>query len=268
MKVGLASDLRLEFDGDLPDAFFAWRGDVLLLAGDIAPIRVLRSPRGQEFLERVAECAPHVFMVAGNHEFYHDDIVKGPEKIRNALTVTRNIQLLDDTFVEVEGVKFFGATYWTDFNGRNPTDMAFAATMMNDYRQIRVSSDGFRRLLPRDVVQRHSISKSAIRQFYQCTDGPVVIVTHHAPSYQSVHQKHHDHPLNSAFYSENSDFILEMPHVQTWCHGHMHDAVDYTVGETRVLCNPRGYPGESDARYAPLTFEVAVTSSDNDTKVA
>jgi hypothetical protein len=30
-----------------------------------------------------------------------------------------------------------------------------------------------------------------------------------------------------------------------WIHGHMHDPFDYEINGTRVICNPRGYPGES-----------------------
>jgi hypothetical protein len=29
--------------------------------------------------------------------------------------------------------------------------------------------------------------------------------------------------------------------VSLWIHGHTHTAFDYTVGNTRVVCNPRGY---------------------------
>ena len=29
-----------------------------------------------------------------------------------------------------------------------------------------------------------------------------------------------------------------------WTHGHMHDPLDYMIGDTRVVCNPRGYVGE------------------------
>ena len=27
-----------------------------------------------------------------------------------------------------------------------------------------------------------------------------------------------------------------------WIHGHIHKNQDYTIGGTRVVCNPRGYP--------------------------
>ena len=28
-------------------------------------------------------------------------------------------------------------------------------------------------------------------------------------------------------------------------HGHVHEAEDYVLAGTRVVCNPRGYPGEA-----------------------
>jgi Icc-related predicted phosphoesterase len=73
-------------------------------------------------------------------------------------------------------------------------------------------------------------------------DADTVVVTHHAPSARSVNPKYEGDYLNPAFASE----ILGADGVDAplWIHGHMHDAVDYTVGKTRVVCNPRGYPGE------------------------
>ena len=43
-----------------------------------------------------------------------------------------------------------------------------------------------------------------------------------------------------------------------WVHGHTHDSADYTIGATRVLCNPRGYSGvELNPRFDPnLLVEV------------
>jgi predicted phosphodiesterase len=33
------------------------------------------------------------------------------------------------------------------------------------------------------------------------------------------------------------------PQIRLWVHGHMHNASDYMLGTTRVVCNPRGYTG-------------------------
>jgi len=54
------------------------------------------------------------------------------------------------------------------------------------------------------------------------------------------------------------DFILDNENIKVWVHGHMHDPVDYMIGETRVLANPRGYiPWELGNGFDPnFTFEV------------
>jgi hypothetical protein len=45
--------------------------------------------------------------------------------------------------------------------------------------------------------------------------------------------------------------------VDVWCHGHMHNSSDYTVGDGRVLCNPRGYLDDENEEFKEdLIFEV------------
>jgi hypothetical protein len=42
-----------------------------------------------------------------------------------------------------------------------------------------------------------------------------------------------------------------------WIHGHTHDSFDYMVGETRVICHPKGYPKENNYDgYKPLVIEI------------
>jgi len=45
---------------------------------------------------------------------------------------------------------------------------------------------------------------------------------------------------NATYVSHLDDFILEHQ-PQVWIHGHLHTSMDYKIGETRVLCNARGY---------------------------
>ena len=38
--------------------------------------------------------------------------------------------------------------------------------------------------------------------------------------------------------------IVNMPKPpKLWIHGHMHNRSDYMIGDTRIVCNPRGYAG-------------------------
>jgi hypothetical protein len=90
-------------------------------------------------------------------------------------------------------------------------------------------------------------------------DKPVVVITHMAPSFMSVNEKYlHDTVTNGGYASDMSEFILDHDNIKVWVHGHMHNPVDYMIGDTRVLANPRGYvPWESDNGFQPgQYFEV------------
>jgi hypothetical protein len=47
-------------------------------------------------------------------------------------------------------------------------------------------------------------------------------------------------PINSSFVSNLEDRIQDWQPA-LWLHGHTHGSFDYQVGNTRVLCNARGY---------------------------
>ena len=70
--------------------------------------------------------------------------------------------------------------------------------------------------------------------------GPTVVITHHAPSRQSIHSRFAGSPLNGCFVSD-LEHLVGGERVQLWVHGHTHDSFDYTLNGTRVVCNPRGY---------------------------
>lgn len=44
--------------------------------------------------------------------------------------------------------------------------------------------------------------------------------------------------------------------VPLWVHGHSHLAVDYEIAGTRVVSNPRGYPGETTGFNETLVIHV------------
>jgi hypothetical protein len=51
------------------------------------------------------------------------------------------------------------------------------------------------------------------------------------------------------------DFIESRPQIRLWLHGHTHHNFNYWIGETRVVCNPRGYVGhESMADWFQLQY--------------
>ena len=77
-------------------------------------------------------------------------------------------------------------------------------------------------------------------------DKKCVVVTHHTPSFQSMHPMYaNDGLMNGGYHSELSEYILDRPQIKLWTHGHTHNSFDYTIGDTRVVCNPRGYESNS-----------------------
>ena len=271
MKVHFVSDLHLDVSGflDLPG------GDVLILAGDICEAKAYRSEFHQtklldrepgafpcyDFFHSVVPKYKKVFMVMGNHEHYHGKFWKTKTELESMLP--SNVSLLENGCEEYEGVVFVGATLWTDMNKSDPLTLASMATYMNDYRLITYhypQYNAYHKMRPMDTVKMHYESRRFIEQKVQeHADKPVVVVTHMGPTFMSINEKYKHEPVsNGAYVSDLSNLILDNPNIKTWVHGHVHDPVDYMVGDTRVLCNPRGYlPWEGSNGFDPnRSFEV------------
>ena len=62
--------------------------------------------------------------------------------------------------------------------------------------------------------------------------------------------------MNGGYASDMEDFIHRNNHIKLWVHGHTHSPSDYMVGDTRVVCNPLGYPGERREPNTRLVLDV------------
>ena len=251
------SDLHLEF-GDicLPG------GDVLMLSGDIAEAKNIRKdrydPRGIlfEFENRrpdrfyrffAEECSKyqHVFYVMGNHEFYGSTFHKVPRHIRD--NVPNNVTLLNRDSVELGDVTIVGVTLWTDLNRGDPMTELHLESCMNDYRHITMLNEqngAYHRLRARKTYQEHQRDLAFIDAATADPSRRYVVMGHHAPSKLSIKPKYaNDRLTNGGYSSDLDEFILDRPQIKVWTHGHTHTQFDYMIGQTRVLCNPRGYAG-------------------------
>lgn len=259
----LVSDLHLDFE-DINDEMFSTVADILIIAGDTVEVRdVARKNRYAQFFKRCSENFEHVLVICGNHEYYHGAIPKSTEKFREFLKPWPNIHLLQNETFQFKGITFIGATLWTDIGKRDPIGVHNAGDLMNDFRgTIRKSDMDFLRFTPSDSIREHSISLEFFREQVKTAPGDVVVISHHAPSSLSIDARYRDqHYDNMCYYSDLSEFILNRNKIKVWCHGHVHNLFDYQIGECRVLCNPRGYPGERPSRlppFSPVTFSIPV----------
>lgn len=230
MKINYLSDLHIEF-GHLMHEL---EGEVLVLAGDI-DVRC-----SVAWINEAAKYFEHVVYVLGNHEYYNRRIDKVERILRE--TLASNVHLLQNESVEINGVTFHGSTLWTDFDKGNIMAVMEAKLHMCDFKNIKYknSTGDYHKFQPKNAMYEHLIAKQYLTD--NVSEGDVV-VTHMAPTWNSIHERFRGQKLNGAFASDLSELILDTKPV-LWFHGHTHDSFDYMVGDTRVLCNPRGYVGE------------------------
>lgn len=109
--------------------------------------------------------------------------------------------------------------------------------------------------MPEDSVEIHDTSKAwLVGELKREFDGPTVVLTHHLPAATSVAKRYANDPLNPAFASRLDD-VIEKYRPDLWIHGHTHVPCDYELFDTRIVCNPRGYPGERrDSRFQAGQF--------------
>lgn len=271
MKINLVSDIHLEFAPmELPG------GDVLILSGDIAEakgiLRDFHSTRTEPYTPGALryydffwhECAKYnrVFYVMGNHEHYRGRFDQTYDNLKSAMPP--NVTVLENEVVEHNGVMFMGATLWTNCNNADSLTLYHLKHMMNDYKVIQnhYKDKGlYHKLIPEYTFRVHFDTL----QYFQLMlsehrDKPFVIMTHHAPSFKSVPEQFaHDQLMNGGYASDLSEFILDNENIKVWTHGHMHDPVDYMIGDTRIVSNPRGYVGyerHSTVFDAGFSFEI------------
>ncbi len=231
MKLQIASDLHLEYapEWELP----AGNADVLVLAGDVA----IQTHGLAAFRDRARQ--QPVLYVPGNHEYYCGHFGRTAAVLR-ARARQWGLFLLDGDAVVLGGVRFLGATLWTDFAlfgaADRPAAQRRAQAVIPDYHVIS-TDDGW--LAPERTWALHRAAVAWLRgRLAEPFAGPTVVITHHAPHPGSLHPRFARHPLSPAFVS---DLEVLLGPARLWIHGHTHDAFDYVVADTRILCNPRGY---------------------------
>jgi predicted phosphodiesterase len=234
LKLQILSDLHLTvsaLEWPLTDA------DVVILAGDIA--------RPQQAIEWATGFGQPVFYVAGNHEFYGDNLSATRQALKDFSAGTP-VQVLEGEQAVLDGVRFLGTTLWSDFKLFGEGEAQEWAIM-----QSLLFVRDFSRIY-RDVANEHVFTPAAaMALFAEQVDwlqaklnepfaGPTVVITHHAPSRQSLHPRFAHSPISVCFVSD-VEYLMSGERVALWVHGHTHDSFDYVVNGTRVICNPRGY---------------------------
>lgn len=263
MKFLLFSDIHGATDychqGDYSDV-------VLIIAGDYDESK---RTRYKENLKKLAAAFKTVILVAGNHEYYGSSIKKTDKALKDLEKEIENLKFLQNEAARIDDVLIVGSTLWTDFDNSSVLTKLDAKMKMNDYKYIRngPESEPWRKKLSvEDVEFMHYVAKNSIKKLVDTerqtcdNDIKIVVVTHHAPSFRSVADRFKNDSMNGCYCSNMDEYVEEL-NANVWIHGHVHNSFDYNIGNTRVICNPRGYEssksGIENFDYNPkFIFEV------------
>jgi predicted phosphodiesterase len=242
MRVNLISDLHLEFSTDLTLP----GGDVLIVAGDMCEAKNLKQDKFQDWVFDNFDKYREVIYVLGNHEHYGLQLQKTKVLVEDFMP--DNVRVLENETHIIDDVMFVGGTLWTDMNKGDPMTALRCREYMTDYKHITMYNsvkNAYHKLTPEHTTVMHRATRDyIIAEAKANPDRKIVMVTHMLPSMLAISEQYkHDYALNGAFASDLDYIFLENPNIKFAVFGHTHDFKDFTIGETRLLCNPRGYTG-------------------------
>lgn len=234
MKIQVLSDIHINhWDQPYEEFLDSIQTDarLLVLAGDAFDLEPEALKETEERLEVLCRRYKSVVYVPGNHEFYHTTIMDG---LRALMAIEQRLVAKGyDLWVAhpgmtqtYSGIRVIGGTMWQPKPDRR-------------YPPI---TDHF---LIGDFSQEAPLQ---FQTFYDYLKGELreddVVVTHHTPSYRSCSKKFEGSEINRWFHTPEVEPLILERKPRLFIHGHTHDPFDYQLGDTRVICNPRGYPGE------------------------
>lgn len=235
MKIQVVSDLHQEFG--ISEINFA-KADLVIFAGDTN-----LGTKGIQWIQSRITSIPVIY-VLGNHEYYKGSYPKTLHKIIQQAAES-NIHVLENESIQIDDITFHGATLWTDFRlfGNSRSNGMICQDKMNDYKMIR-RDPAYSKLRSVDTFNLHMVSvqwlEKSLASSY--TDKNVV-VTHHAPSARSIPLKYKEDVISTAYASDLEEMIRNYQ-PDYWIHGHVHEPVEYMIGNAKILCNPHGYIDE------------------------
>jgi len=234
MKIQIISDLHIEFgEFDIPIV----DRDVLVIAGDFNSAR-----QGLDIIKKQCQHSP-VILVLGNHDFYNDSINEVCDFWEKQNI--NNFHFLNNDNVVIDDVNFIGSTLFPDFLNGNPTSMIACQQNIADFNQIYRNSQHDTHIKPGDYMALSIRDKEYVKKtLNESTLEKNVVVTHFLPSDKSIDSIYKERTnsmlLNGAFLADIEPFI-QYCQPDLMIHGHTHCSLDYYIGKTRIVCNPRGY---------------------------
>lgn len=234
MKFSLVSDLHL--DHPQPRVPYHLLEERVIVAGDTA-----NGLEGLKFLQKLRYKGHTVYAVDGNHEHYRN-YSQGRFHTETTARFREEHKRYHD-----EEVPVVLACGWYQVK-----DEEKWKDYMNDSHMCMLTAEEVNHLA---VLEFHFLQEKL--QEWKVYQRKGVVVTHMAPCEETLNPDYYGDISNEWYWNPLMLPLLEefKEQILVWCHGHTHKAQDKIVNGTRVVCNPRGYPGENP-NWKPITIEV------------
>lgn len=262
IKIRVVSDLHIDVNTNILQSVpvFGFEDeldttDLLLIAGDTSGSKQVTDYYLSKLQSKNTTC--YIACIGGNHLGYDrldsDTLGNTKECINIYLRdkyKTAPVYFLENDYIDFNGYIIIGCTLYSNFNLYNNTELAknnseyhindfkYVTTYDDEYDCIRpVTSDDYIKWFNKSLQYISNICK-------QHSNKKIIVLTHFAPSIQSIDNKYVGNILNPYYCTDLEDFIKENNNIKLWVHGHVHSSFDYNIGDTRVICEPYGYYGK------------------------
>lgn len=234
MKFSLISDMHVDFPQKKTP--YDRLEEVVVVAGDTS-----NGLEGLKFLQKLRNKGHTVYAIDGNHEHY-----RNRSQDRTVYETTARFREEYPRYHDLE-VPIVLANGWYPVE-----DEKMWQNYMNDSRMGMLTAVDVNRLAQEDALnirQRLQEWKDHQRRG--------IVVTHTAPCLESLNPRFEGHYSNEWYWNPLMEELLKeyTDQIAVWCHGHSHHSIDINVHGVRIVCNPRGYPGENED-WEPWTINV------------
>ena len=239
------SDLHLEVGQHYDDLCIPCSASYLILARDIG--RLCNYGPCLAFIRALCRQYDRVFLVLGNHEFFGVTRAEGfrlAESLEAEPVFDGRLTILNRTRVDINShpdVTILGCT----LNSMIDPEVRDIVRhkVKNFQRNQDWTVDDRNAEHARDVgwLREQILS---LRKEKQCPKKRIVMITHHAPSVQGTSKASNiRNPWNSASATSliSNDEPSILSDVQWWVFGHTHYTIEFSVGNTKLIGNQRGY---------------------------
>ena len=251
MRLQILSDLHYDYynrdgyiDSDteattLDLATLKTDADILIMAGDlVTKIRRMHDVDKYKLLIDFMLSYKHVLYVPGNHDYWSSKFNPTHEFLASVNNIW--FHYLNNSVIEIEGQRFVGSPLWFE-------DYPMAWTVARNFSDFCHINEPTETIFSKGTECFEFLKKEV--------EPDDVVITHHLPTNLSTPQRFKYDEYNCFYVHYKCAVILENMGPKVWIHGHTHDFCDYRVCDTRIICNPYGYPDER-TNYENVIIEI------------